>query len=233
MINLDTLLRNSFRGNFTRRYDSTAPAEKPAAVMILLRQRMDVWEVCFTRRSELLADHRGQIAFPGGRAETVDAGPLQTALRETCEEVGIAPDAVLPLGILDSVETSSGFRVWPVVGVIRMPVEPRPSSPEVTETFWIPLEWLAADGRWEWRTVNTDENHNTEKNDPSHVIASLPELALSGVKGSPATASQINPRPDGKRKAIFFEAYQGHILWGATAMIMVQLLDRLHKGGAK
>ena len=108
----------------------------------------------FTRRSEHLADHSGQIAFPGGRAEAGNSGPLQTALREACEEIGLPPGAVHPLGILEPVDTSSGFRVWPVVGVLRLPVEPRPSSPEVAEAFWIPLDWLAAEGRWESRPVD-------------------------------------------------------------------------------
>ncbi len=162
---------------------------KLSAVLILLRNWNDAWEVFFTRRSEQLADHSGQIAFPGGRAEAGDSGPLQTALREACEEIGIPPGSVHPLGILDPVDTSSGFRVWPVAGVLRSLVEPGPSSPEVAEAFWIPLDWLAAEGRWEWRIV---------------------------------------PAGEARREAIFFEAYQGHVIWGATAAITVQLLDRLH-----
>lgn len=189
MINPETLLRNSLRGNFTGRYPSHPERMKLSAVLILLRNRNDAWEVFLTRRSEQLADHSGQIAFPGGRAETGDSGPLQTALREACEEIGISPGSVHPLGILDPVDTSSGFRVWPVAGVLRLPVEPRPSSTEVAEAFWIPLDWLAADGRWEWRTV---------------------------------------PAGEACREAIFFEAFQGHVIWGATAAITVQLLDRLH-----
>jgi 8-oxo-dGTP pyrophosphatase MutT (NUDIX family) len=196
MINPESLLRNSLRGTITERYSSSAPAENFSAVLILLRNRMNAWEVFFTRRSEQLANHRGQIAFPGGRAEAGDSGPLQTALREACEEVGITPAAVHPLGILDPVDTSSGFRVWPVVGVIRLPVDPRPSSPEVAEAFWIPLDWLAAEGRWESRTV---------------------AAAASGKA----------------RSAVFFEAYQGHVIWGVTAMIMVQVLDRIHRSGVK
>ncbi|MGB7537249.1 MAG: NUDIX domain-containing protein, partial [Anaerolineales bacterium] len=100
-----------------------------------------------------------------------DSGPLQTALRGACEEVGIPPAAVHPLGILDPVDTSSGFRIWPVAGIIRPPVDPRPSSPEVAEGFWIPLDWLAAEGRWEWRTVDVVENHNSVRENESQVIA--------------------------------------------------------------
>ncbi len=196
MINPEIQLRNSLRGNFTKRYPSPSAGLKPSAVLILLRNRNDLWEVFFTRRSEYLADHSGQIAFPGGRVEAGDSGPLQTALREACEEIDVAPGSVHPLGILEPVDTSSGFRVWPVVGVIRLPVEPRPSSPEVAEAFWIPLDWLAAEGRWENRTID-------------------------------------GPRPGGARSAIFFESYQGRVIWGATAAIMVQLLDRLHGDGAE
>jgi 8-oxo-dGTP pyrophosphatase MutT (NUDIX family) len=196
MTNPDKRLRNSFRGNFTQRYALPAPGGKPSAVLILLRDHDGAWEVFFTRRSERVADHRGQIAFPGGRAETGDSGPLQTALREACEEVGIPPGAVHPLGILDPVDTSSGFRVWPVVGVIRADADPRPSSPEVADVFWAPLEWLAAEGRWERRIV-----------DPA--------------------------APGETRTAIFFEAHQGHVIWGATAEITVQLLDRLRGDGTE
>jgi 8-oxo-dGTP pyrophosphatase MutT (NUDIX family) len=196
MNNPETLLRNSLRGNFTMRYPSPAAAGKLSAVLILLRNRSNAWEVFFTRRSEQLADHRGQIAFPGGRAEAGDSGPLQTALREACEEIGLAPGAVRPLGILEPVDTSSGFRVWPVVGILRRPVEPRPSSSEVAEGFWIPLDWLAAEGKWENRRVD-------------------PEA------------------PDHSRIAVFFESYQGHVVWGATAAIMVHLLEILHGDGAE
>ncbi|MBN2085347.1 MAG: CoA pyrophosphatase [Anaerolineales bacterium] len=251
-------MENPLHGNNTEHYPPPAPGVKLSAVLILLRHRKDVWEVFFTRRSEQLADHRGQIAFPGGRAEPGDSGPLQTALREACEEVGIAPGAVQPAGILDPVDTSTGFRVWPVVGVLRLSANPRPSSPEVAEVFWIPLDWLAAEGRWEWRMVSAGENHNSEREDASHLIASeappahpppgqakqspvfdgngemapTPEPALSGAKEPPAMPFSFSPRPDGERKTIFFQPYHGRILWGATAMITIQLLDRLRTGGS-
>ncbi|MGB7539552.1 MAG: hypothetical protein WBM17_13515, partial [Anaerolineales bacterium] len=64
-------------------------------------------------------------------------------------------------------------------------------------------------------------------------IASLPEPALSNAKGSLARTPSFFPHPDRKREAVFFESYQGHVIWGAMAMITVQLLDRIHRGGVK
>jgi len=243
MIDPEILLKDSLRRNFTERYPPLAAGGKLSAVMILLRHRKDAWEVFFTRRSEALADHRGQIAFPGGRAEPGDSGPLQTALRETCEEVGIPPGAVHPLWILKPVDTSTGYRVWPVVGVIRTPADPRPSSPEVAEAFWIPLDWLAAEGRWERKIVHADENNNSVRENSSQAIARSEATKQSPVFDrrrrllrslrSLAMTSSLIPHPVGEREAIFFEPYQGHVIWGATATIMVQLLDRLRTGGSK
>jgi|WetSurMetagenome_2_1015567.scaffolds.fasta_scaffold111746_2 8-oxo-dGTP pyrophosphatase MutT (NUDIX family) len=180
----------------TEHYPPPEPGIRYSAVLLLLRQEADEWHVLLTRRSGQLADHRGQIAFPGGRAESGDSGPLQTALREACEEVGLPPDTVQPLGLLDPVDTSSGFRIWPVVGVIRRQVDILPSPPEVDETFWVPLDWLAAGGRRERRSV-------------------------ASVDGG------------GTRTALFFQPYQGRVIWGATAAILVQLLEILRRNGAE
>ncbi len=241
MIDPEILLRNSLRGNFTKRYPSPASGGKRSAILILLRQRNGHWEVFFTRRSEQLADHGGQIAFPGGRAEAGDSGPLQTALREACEEIGVPPGSVRPLGILEPVDTTSGFRVWPVVGVLRSPVEPRPSSPEVAEGFWIPLDWLAAEGRWKKKIVHADEKTDSTRRTSSQVIA-----RSEATKQSPffdrrrrllrslrslAMTMLFIPHLVGGREAIFFEAYQRHVVWGATAAILVQLLEKLRGDG--
>jgi 8-oxo-dGTP pyrophosphatase MutT (NUDIX family) len=132
-------------------YPPALPGIGFSAVLALLAGRSGGWNLLYTRRSDRLADHSGQIAFPGGRAEQGDSGPLQTALREAHEEVGIPAAHVDALGILDPVDTSTGFRIWPVVGVLTGPTRPEPASPEVSEAFWIPLAWLSRKGRWEWR----------------------------------------------------------------------------------
>lgn len=161
-------------------------------MLVALKEKRE-WSVLFTRRGEQLADHRGQIAFPGGQVDAGDSGPLQTALREASEEVGIPPEAVDPIGILAPVDTQTGFRIWPVICILRQPISLKPASPEVCEVFWIPLKWLKEPGRWEWQPVPSEAGRS-------------------------------------ERKAIFFEAYQGHVIWGATAMITCQVLELILMG---
>ncbi len=111
-------------------------------MLVPLLMEGSIWKILFTLRSDRLADHAGQIAFPGGRTEPGDTGPLQTALREACEEIGIRSEEVRPLGILDPVDTRTGFRIWPVVGILPWPLPLTISLPEVREVFLVPLEWL-------------------------------------------------------------------------------------------
>ncbi|MBN1438394.1 MAG: CoA pyrophosphatase [Anaerolineales bacterium] len=165
----------------------------PSAVLTALQKEQSGWSLVFIRRGERLADHRGQIAFPGGRAEPGDSGPLQTALRETEEEIGLPAEAVDPLGILEPMDTPTGFRIWPVVSRILRPGAVRPVPPEVAEVFRIPLEWLAAEGRWIRKTLPAESE-------------------------------------GGERRTVFFEAFRGRVVWGATAEITLRLIDILRQG---
>ena len=96
----------------------------------------------FTRRTEILARHSGQVSFPGGRCETDDPTPVQTALRETFEETGIAPGFVTVAGYLDRYLTGTGFDIQPVVGVLAEGYALRPDPREVAEIFEVPLAFL-------------------------------------------------------------------------------------------
>ncbi len=91
----------------------------PAAVLVPLVERPGGITVLLTRRTEHLNDHPGQISFPGGRVEARDAGPVETALRETEEEIGLARSHVEIVGRLDRYETVTGFIITPVVGLVR------------------------------------------------------------------------------------------------------------------
>lgn len=95
--------------------------------------------VLLTVRRDDLEQHAGQVSFPGGRVEASDSDPVQTALRETAEEVGIDPELVEPVGLLDLYETVTGFLVTPVVGFVDSAIAPRPDDREVAEIFEIPL----------------------------------------------------------------------------------------------
>jgi 8-oxo-dGTP pyrophosphatase MutT (NUDIX family) len=117
---------------------------KAAAVLVPLLRRSDEIHVLYTRRSERLASHRGEVAFPGGRFDRSDPHLLAAALRETYEEVGIEPQAVDVLGTFEGRRTrSTNIMVTPFVGLVRGAPEFRPDPKEVAEIFEVPLSTLA------------------------------------------------------------------------------------------
>lgn len=115
---------------------------RAAAVLVPIVGREDGLTVLLTRRSEDLAVHKGQISFPGGGVEEEDVDHIQTALRETEEEIGLAREHVEVIGRLDSYTTRTGFEVTPVVGLIRPPFEVMPDPVEVAEIFEVPLSFI-------------------------------------------------------------------------------------------
>lgn len=115
---------------------------KAASVLVPIIVRPAELTVLFTRRTAHLKDHSGQVSFPGGRAEARDASPEATALRETREEIGLAPERVELLGRLADYHTRTGFRVSPVVGLVTPPFELNPDALEVEEVFEVPLSFL-------------------------------------------------------------------------------------------
>jgi 8-oxo-dGTP pyrophosphatase MutT (NUDIX family) len=113
--------------------------EVPAAVLIPLLRKENEAHVLLTRRHPGLRHHAGQYAFPGGRTDPDDRDAVHTALREVHEEVGIDPEAVRVLGLLDDHLTSTGFVVTPVVGWIPADLVYHPSAGEVAEVVELPL----------------------------------------------------------------------------------------------
>jgi 8-oxo-dGTP pyrophosphatase MutT (NUDIX family) len=123
-----------------------APSDAPvdgiaAAVLLPLIERAEP-TLLFTRRTAHLARHSGQVSFPGGRGEAADISPVETALRETFEETGIAPDLVTVAGYLDHCLTGTGIDVQPVVGVVKPGFVLAPDAAEVAEVFEVPLAFL-------------------------------------------------------------------------------------------
>lgn len=114
-----------------------------AAVLVPLVRREEI-AVLLTRRTDGLRHHAGQVSFPGGRVDAGDAGPLDTALREAHEEIGLPPAQAQLLGYLDPLATVTGFRVLPVVARIPADFVPHPEPGEVAEVFEVPLAWLMA-----------------------------------------------------------------------------------------
>ena len=124
---------------------------RQAAVLIPLILQPDGLQLLLTRRSPHLRHHPGQISFPGGRRDPLDTSLQHTALRETHEELGIAPSMVQLLGQLSVHATHSQFLITPYLGVLRQMPELQPAAGEVAEAFTLPLAPLlqtAAYGRW-------------------------------------------------------------------------------------
>jgi 8-oxo-dGTP pyrophosphatase MutT (NUDIX family) len=117
---------------------------RPAAVLVPIVARGAELSMLFTVRTAHLANHAGQVSFPGGRIEEDDADEIAAALRETYEETGIGPDRVEPFGYLDCLATVSGYCVAPVVGFVRGDYQARPQPEEVAELFEVPLEVMLA-----------------------------------------------------------------------------------------
>lgn len=111
----------------------------PAAVLVPLVVRADEASVLLTKRTDHLHHHPGQISFPGGRVEQGDASSIETALRETEEEIGLHRRHVELLGALPDYLTGTGFRVTPVVGLVTPPFELTLDAFEVAEAFEVPL----------------------------------------------------------------------------------------------
>ncbi|MGC9954049.1 MAG: CoA pyrophosphatase [Rhizomicrobium sp.] len=164
-----------------------APRELvPASVLLPIVARAEP-TILFTRRSEHLRRHAGQVSFPGGRVQDGDASLVDTALRELVEETGIAAGFVSVEGFLDVYETVTGYAILPVVGLLSEGFALAPDAREVAHVFEVPLDFLL-------NPVNCQE----------HVLE---------WKG-------------GMRRVYAF-VYETHYIWGATASILVNLVQRL------
>ena len=124
---------------------------RPAAVLIPVIDHPEP-TVLLTQRSAHLSEHAGQISFPGGKIEATDASPLDAALREAEEEIGLTRDFVDPIGYLDLYGTSFGFRILPTVARVKPGFTLRISPAEVDEAFEVPLAFLMNPAKHELHT---------------------------------------------------------------------------------
>ena len=159
---------------------------RTAAVLVPILEAPEP-HIVLTMKSRHLAQHAGQVSFPGGGAEPGDKSAVHTALREAHEEISLPSGAVTPLGFLDRIDTVSDYRVLPVVGWVEGAPKLRPDGVEVEEVFTIPAAIALDRGRFQHRLVERD----------------------------------------GREYRIWSLPWQGRVIWGATAAILIDLANRL------
>jgi len=140
--------------NFLARFQLLQPDVRPAsahqreaAVLVPIVRRPQPG-LLLTRRALTLRKHPGEVAFPGGSADKTDSSLIATALRESFEEIAIPPNAVEIIGRLPSIDSATGFRVTPVVGIIAPDLPLRASEDEVEAIFEMPLAEALTPGRY-------------------------------------------------------------------------------------
>ena len=165
--------------------DEASDGASQAAVLVPLQHHDGQWHVILNVRSETVGEHKGEVAFPGGRLEPADADMVACALRETWEEMGIRPEDVDVLGRLDAVMTRTNYLVWPTVGVVPHPYAFAPNAREVAAVIEAPVDDLL---------------------DPA------------------AARHEARVMPDGTVRKRVAYVYGEHLIFGATAWILEQLL---------
>ena len=118
------------------------PELTPAGAMVLMYAVDGRYKVLLNVRSETVEEHKGEISFPGGRRDEGDETLLDTALRETQEEMGVRPEDVEILGELDDQATNSNYVISPFVGTIPAPYPFEPNDREVAEVIEVPVSAL-------------------------------------------------------------------------------------------
>jgi 8-oxo-dGTP pyrophosphatase MutT (NUDIX family) len=129
---------------------------RTAAVLVPVLDQAEP-EILLTRRAEHLANHAGQISFPGGAADRADDSAVQTALREAREEIGLDPANVTPLGFLDRYDVISDYRVLPVVGLVKPPSRWVIDDREVSGVITLPLAYAIDRGNYARRRVRHEQ----------------------------------------------------------------------------
>jgi 8-oxo-dGTP pyrophosphatase MutT (NUDIX family) len=144
---LETAAQLSFHEKPFPQFDGRPP--RAASVLLPLTRVGADWHLLFTRRTDRVEHHKGQVSFPGGAADPGDTSPEDTALREADEEIGLRRADVRLLGRLGEMLTVTNFLITPIVGVFPWPYAFTVHTIEVERVFTLPLEWLSDRQNWQ------------------------------------------------------------------------------------
>jgi 8-oxo-dGTP pyrophosphatase MutT (NUDIX family) len=147
MARLDIAEHQSFHEKPFPQFANRSP--RAAAVLLPLAWDGVEWQLLYTRRTDIVEHHKGQVSFPGGATDPEDASSEETALREAEEEIGLRRSDVHILGRLGEMLTVTNFIVTPFVGVIPWPYAFTVHTVEVDRVFTLPLAWLANHDNWQ------------------------------------------------------------------------------------
>lgn len=178
---------------------------KQSAVLLPLINKQDETHLLFEVRSMHMRSQPGDICFPGGRIDQTDKDPMDTAIRETTEELGINSSNIEGITPLDYVVNDSGRIIYPFVGRLLNPEQIKPNKAEVGEVFTVPLNYFL-DTKPE--TYKVHVNIEPEKNFPFDLIVGGKDYKWSG----------------GHVDELFYE-YNGKVIWGLTAKILTHFIQ--------
>ena len=191
------------------------PGFRPAAVLVPLLDRPAGPTLLFTRRTERVPSHKGEISFPGGARE-LGEDAVRAALREAEEEVGLPPRSAEPLGALDDLPSVAGYVVTPVVAAVHEPPATfRPAEFEVHEPFELPLSALRDPAQRRWTLF-----------DPARLPPKLGELVRRARESSRHVPFEDVDPDTGLWRIWSFHADPDRVVWGLTARVLADLLDR-------
>ncbi len=179
------------------------------AVLLPLIEKEDGVHVLFEIRSLQLRRQPGEICFPGGRIDAIDANPSETAIRETSEELGIAQELIHSVQPLDYMVSPFGTIIYPFVGIISKPDEIKPNPNEVGEIFTVPLDYF------EDHKPNVYKMHfqiKPEEHFPFHLIA-----------GGENYNWQVRKMDE------YFYHFEDKVIWGLTARVLYHFLEVMNE----
>jgi len=137
----ETIIRNALRNTVVQKKKGK-PEQTRAAVLIPIISTSDRLELLLTRRTDRVEHHKNQISFPGGAVDSDDKSIIDAALRETKEELGILPDDIDVIGMIDEVTTPSRFLITPIVGILNKLPPLTLNTIEVKDAFTVPLSFF-------------------------------------------------------------------------------------------